>query len=163
MTRFVVQVSNFVRLGQFHLLQRVHLVLNVWAAGGNLPRDGLTGDGGATVVSARPMGVVDVPGSDIGGGSSHGDGGMKGEAIGIDGRPFVLDFDVESMATKEETLDGSCPILNPFGYRLASIEGETLLRLADVSEEGGRKLEYIFSNCIICSGTQSERYFFKRF
>ena len=101
MTRFVVRVPNFVRLGQFHLLRRVHLVLKVWAAGGNLPH-GLTGDGETTVVSAKPMGVVDVPGSDIGGGSSHGDGGMTGEAIGIDGRPFVLDFDVESMVTKEE-------------------------------------------------------------
>lgn len=75
-------------------------------------------------VSARAMGFVDVPGNGIEGGSSSADG-MKGEPIGIDGRPFVLDVDAESTSIDgAKALDVSCPT---FGSPLASIEREMLL------------------------------------
>lgn len=89
---------------------------------GNLPRetDGLTVDGGVVdevrLVSSMTAGIVDGPGSDIGGNSSSGEEDKKGETIGIDGK--LLDFDEE-----EES-----------GDIIASNESEILLGFVDVSE-----------------------------
>ena len=94
---------------------------------GSLPRgtDGLTvdegvGDGEVAIVSS---GIVDGPGSDIGGDSSSGDEGTVGEAIGTDGR--LLDFDGESISVNE---------VKEWGDSLTSIEREILLGFADGSE-----------------------------
>lgn len=94
---------------------------------GNFPRgtDGLTVDEGVGdgELSSRTTGIVDGPGSDIGGNSSSGDEGNIGEVIGTDGR--LLDFVGEPISVNE---------VKESGDLLASIEREMLLGFADGSE-----------------------------
>ena len=99
----------------------------------NLPRgaDGLTvGNGEATLLSSETAGIVDGPGSDIGGDSSSGDEDNMGETIGIDGK--LLD-----LAEIKES-----------GDLLASSDRERLLGFADDSE-----LEEEGSGVVIASST----------
>lgn len=92
---------------------------------GNLPRetDGRTVDEGVAdevkIVSSKTTGIVDGPGSEIGGNSSSGDEDKNGETIGIVGK--LLDFD-----EVEES-----------GDMIASNEREMLLGFDDCELEEG--------------------------
>ena len=77
---------------------------------GNLPRgtDGLTVDEGVAdevsiVSSSRTTGIVDGPGSDIGGYSS-GDEDKKGETIGIDGKLLDLEDSGDLIGSNERDM-----------------------------------------------------------